>query len=78
MECCLLPPKTPRPTAVPAQVLAYLPQLQKLDDALVTPDEVEEAQARYPDAPHGVSTDGGGGGSEGGDWDGQRSRVRRH
>lgn len=77
MECCLLPPKLFDQHAVSAQVLAYLPQLQKLDDALVTPDEVEEAQARYPDAPHGVSTDGGGG-SEGGDWDGQRSRVRRH
>lgn len=29
-----------------SQVLAYLPRLQKLDDVLVTPDEVEEAQAR--------------------------------
>ena len=28
------------------KILAYLPNLQKLDDILVTPDEVEEAQAR--------------------------------
>jgi cilla- and flagella-associated protein len=28
------------------KVLAYLPNLQRLDDMLVTPDEVEEAQAR--------------------------------
>lgn len=28
------------------KILAYLPNLQKLDDTLVTPDEVEEAQAR--------------------------------
>ena len=37
------------------QVLAYLPRLQKLDDVRVNPDEVEEAQARFPDAPHGIS-----------------------
>mmetsp|Transcript_6697 Transcript_6697/g.19256 ORF Transcript_6697/g.19256 Transcript_6697/m.19256 type:complete len:363 (-) Transcript_6697:761-1849(-) len=42
------------------KVLAMLPGLTKLDDITVMPNEVEDAQNIFPDAPHGISLDGSG------------------